>query len=994
MAKKALRKNSLREIKQSIGRFIAIMAIVALGVGLFSGLKVTKKAMILTEQHYYDANNFYDFRLISTLGLYDEDVEAFKALSFVKEAEGAYSLDVIIEREDNTSSVAKFHSLSDKINKSVLIRGRMPESADECLMDSKWFSEEKIGEKLRIAKSNSDSTKDMLVYDELTIVGVCQSSLYINFERGNTTLGNGKIGGFVYVLPELFDCDYYTEVYALTDAGSERVYSEKYDDIIEAEKEQVETLLDERATIKYREIMTEAEDKISDAEKKISDALIEIEDNEKKVSDARKEISDGEKEIADGQIEIADRVKELSDGEKALNDSEASVRKSLAELDDAETALNDMEMFVSPAEFAKKKTEIAYAREALNQGIQEIESKRIEIEEGKKKIAEAKEELNKAKEDIEKAKSDIEEATAELEKARKEIEEHQAELDDAKEDLSELDTPDTYVLTRATNIGYACFDNDSSIVEGVSNVFPAFFFLVAALVCMTTMNRMVEEKRTEIGTMKALGYSEASIMGKYLFYSGSAAIMGCIAGFIIGSKIFPSVIWKAYGIMYSMPDIEYVFDLKLAIISGVVSVACSIGATYVTLYKELRSHASDLIRPKAPANGKRVFLEKIGFIWKKMKFTSKVSVRNVFRYKKRFWMMVLGVGGCYGLLITGFGIKDSVADVCDCQFNIIQKYDITVAFKDGTPPEERSEFEESLKENDDYIYTSSKSVDVDANGKIKSATMVVFPTGDKEKSLSDFINFTDNKNNTLSLPSENEAILTEKMAKAMGIGVGDSVVLRDPDLNEIIVTVSGIMTNYVYNWAYISSDTFKEQRGIEPDYNTAFVKNEGDNYEIGAKLGSIEYVSSVSVSDELSERIGNMMSSLNQIVYVVILCAASLAFIVMYNLTNINITERLREIATLKVLGFYPMETSVYVFRENMILTAIGIVAGLFMGFGLHRYVMYNITVEAVSFDTKILPQSYMYGVVLTFLFALIVDFALFFKLEKIKMAESLKSVE
>ena len=521
-----------------------------------------------------------------------------------------------------------------------------------------------------------------------------------------------------------------------------------------------------------------------------------------------------------------------------------------------------------------------------------------------------------------------------------------------------------------------------------------FFFLVAALVCMTTMNRMVEEKRTEIGTMKALGYSEGAIMNKYLFYSGSAAIVGCVGGFFVGSKLFPVVIWEAYGIMYTMPDIVFVFDLGLAIVSLIVSVMCSMGATYLTLKSEMQSNAADLIRPKAPANGKRVFLERIGFIWKRMKFTSKVSVRNVFRYQKRLWMMVLGVGGCYGLLITGFGIKDSIADVCDCQFKNIQKYGITVTFKDDSDISSREEFENEVEALGEYIYVESKSVDVDAGNKVKSATLVVFPDTSLGKSLSDFIKFTDEKEVPLSLPQKNEAILTAKMAKLLGVNVGDSVILRDPDLNEITVSVSGIMRNYVYNWAYISEETYVGQRGKEPGFNTAILRTSTDNYEVGASLGNIDYVSSVSVADEMSIRIGNMMESLNEIVYVVILCAAALAFIVMYNLTNINITERLREIATLKVLGFYPFETAVYVFRENLILTAFGIIAGFFMGYGLHRYVMYNITVEAVTFDTKILPQSYFYGVILTFLFALVVDVVLFFKLERIKMAESLKSVE
>ncbi|MCR5584072.1 MAG: FtsX-like permease family protein, partial [Lachnospiraceae bacterium] len=552
--------------------------------------------------------------------------------------------------------------------------------------------------------------------------------------------------------------------------------------------------------------------------------------------------------------------------------------------------------------------------------------------------------------------------------------------------------PDTYVLTRNVNIGYASFENDSSIVEGIGNVFPIFFFLVAALVCMTTMNRMVEEKRTEIGVMKALGYKESRIMGKFLFYSGSAAIVGAVSGFIVGSKIFPYVIWHAYGILYNMPEIKFVINPVLATVSMIVAVICSMGATYVTLRNELRSNAADLIRPKAPASGKRVFLERITFIWKRMKFTNKVSVRNVFRYQKRLWMMVLGVGGCYGLLITGLGIRDSIADVCDRQFIDIQKYDMTVSFKGEGG--DRSDFEALIEDDRDFIYSLTKTVDVVSGNKVKSATLVVFDDSAKDKTGADFINFMDKNDRTIPLPEKDEAILTEKMAKLLGVDEGDEVILRDTDMNEITVKVSGVMKNYVYNWAYISPETYLEARGEKPDFNTAYVKTEEDGYALGAKVNGLDYVSSVGLTEEMSKRISSMMSSLDQVVWLVIASAAALAFIVMYNLTNINITERLREIATLKVLGFYSGETAVYVFRENMILTAFGIIAGLFMGYGLHRYVMYNINVEVVTFDTKILPVSYVYGVLLTFAFALFVDLVLFFKLEKIKMAESLKSVE
>lgn len=937
MRKKSLFKNSIREIGQSIGRYLAILAIVALGVGFFAGLQVTKDAMVKTADKYYSEKNFFDFRLISTLGLYDEDIEEISKESFIKDIEGTWSTDVLVSNPDNSISAAKLHAIPEKINLITVTSGRVPENETECLVDSRWYSEADIGKKISLSDGNKEDTLDMIKETEYTVTGLCKSSLYINFERGNTSLGNGKIAGFIYVLPTVFDCEYYTEVYAVTDASVHEIYSEDYDELIDSETDVLEDKVSLLAKNRYDDLYNDAMSEIEDGEKKISDANEEIRENEEKLRDAEDEISENESKVSDGWSSYYDGL----------------------------DSLEAMKAFMPPSMYDAKLSE----------------------------LSDVKEELLDAEKEIEDAKEEVADGYREIEDAKKEISENEEKLSDARKDLEDLKEPDTYVLARGTNIGYACFENDSSIVEGIGDVFPVFFFLVAALVCMTTMNRMVEEKRTEIGTMKALGYSEASIMGKYLFYSGSGAMAGCIGGFFAGLKIFPYVIWNAYKIMYTIDEIVFLIDWKLGIISLIVSIICSMGSTYVTLINELRSTSADLIRPKAPANGKRVFLEKIGFIWKRLEFTTKVSIRNVFRYKKRFWMMILGVGGCYGLLITGMGIKDSIADVCDCQFNNIQRYDMTVTFKDDSDVKEREEFTNLFSDSDEYIFCETKTVDVDFKGKVKSATVVAFSDEEGSSTGDRFINFMDEEENPLTLPGTGEAVINAKMAKLLGVNVGDSIILRDPDLKEITVTVSGIMKNYVYNWVYINAETYRKTYREIP-YNTAFAKSEGESYEFSTKVSDLDFVSAVSVTDEMSVRIGNMMGSLNEVVYLVIACAAALAFIVMYNLTNINITERLREIATLKVLGFYPMETAVYVFRENFMLTGIGCVIGFFMGYALHRFVMFNITVEAVTFDTKILPISYVYGIILTFLFALFVDLVLSSKLNRINMAESLKSVE
>ncbi len=1061
MVKKSLRKNTFREIKDSLGRYLAILAIVALGVSFFSGLKVTKDAMVTTGDKYFKDNGLYDLRLISTIGLYEENVEELSQLFFVDEVEGAYSADVIVTHSDGSDSVVKLHSMSDKINKVVLLKGRLPEAPNECLADSMMYSEDMIGSTVTISDSNKEKTLEMLKEKELTVVGICQNSAYANFERGNTTLGSGVISGFLVVPIEEFDADYFTEIYMITDASRERIYSDKYEDMIDEYTTAMEGWLDIRSHEKYEELRSDAQQEIDDAWVEVHDAEADIADAKKKIADGEQDLIDGEKEIADGEQEIADHEKELTDAEAEVRDADKKIKDGEKEIADAKVEiadgkedikkgyaeyygyLNDYEalkkqyedlkatvaalppeyqaMYAEKlealriacqtmgdslnharAELEKAERELADAEKELADGEAELIEHKKELSDAKKKLADArvkledgKVELADAKVELEDGKKELADAKVELADGEKELEDAKVKLADAEEELADFKEPDTYVLGGNTNIGYVCFENDSSIVEGLGDVFPVFFFLVAALVCMTTMNRMIDEQRTQIGTMKALGYSESMIMGKYLFYAGSAALIGGVIGFFSGSRLFPAVIWAAYDIMYDMRDIVFVIDPKLGVLSVFAALACSMGATYLTLRNELRSQAADLIRPKAPAKGRRVFLEYIGFIWKRLKFTSKVSVRNAFRYKKRFFMMILGVGGCYGLLLTGFGIKDSITDVATRQFTDVEKFDITVTFKDDTPLEDRVEFEDAMSEDGDYFYAAALTMDVDAGGKIKSVNMSVLSDAADGKSGADFINFMSDKGEKIDLPKTGEVIINNKLARNLGIELGDEIILRDPDLKEIKVKVSGIMKNYVYNRAYINPETYTSAMGEEPDFNTAYVKSGSmDDYELGAHIGNCENVASVSISDEMAKRVGSMMDSLNAVVLLVIFNAGALAFMVMYNLTNINITERIREIATLKVLGFYSGETAMYVFRENFILTAFGCVAGLFMGYALHRYVMYSINVDAVSFDVKILPISYILGVVLTFVFALIVDGALSVKLEKIKMAESLKSVE
>lgn len=656
------------------------------------------------------------------------------------------------------------------------------------------------------------------------------------------------------------------------------------------------------------------------------------------------------------------------------------------EKDGFETGLN-----LAEAQVKGKKAQVESGLAQANMGSRQLEA-------AEKTIARQEEKLRDAQKKLEDSEKELADGWEEYEENRQKLADETAdarkELEDARKELADLKEPDTYVLGRDKNIGYASFESDSDIVEGIANVFPIFFFLVAALVCITTMTRMVEEQRTQIGILKALGYSEGIIMGKYLFYSGSAAMLGCGIGFLLGSYIFPTVIWTAYRIMYRLGDFHVILDWKLGVISLVVSILCSMGTTIATCRYELTSVAAELMRPKAPKSGKRIILERIPFLWNHMKFLLKVSARNIFRYKQRFYMMVFGIGGCTALLLTGFGVKDSISSITYNQFDEIQINDMSVIFSDPYKSMDSSEFEAVMADNaQSYTLAFEESGDLTLGDKTKSLTLVA---PEKTEDIGLYLNLHTTRDEPVAYPGKGEVVLTEKLADKCNAKIGDTVTIQDDDMNELELKVSGISENYVYNYAYISPDTWKEQTGKEPEYKSAYVNvREGaDVHEVSAAIMNCDGVASVTVNDDMKVRFSSMMKSLDYVVLLIIGCAGSLAFIVLYNLTNINITERLREIATIKVLGFYRRETASYVFRENLVLTGIGAGVGLIMGYYLHRFVMYNIDIDMIAFDVHIAPRSVLLSIVLTFIFAGIVDWVMNKKLDAINMAESMKSVE
>lgn len=1067
-------KTTYREIRQSFGRYFAILAIVALGVGFFVGLMVVTPAMVRNGGRYLNSHDLYDLRLLSTLGFEKDSVEAFTGREDVKAVEGAVSSDFLAVDESGKSRVLVAQTLLEVQNQVELKEGRLPEAADEIVVDSSLFSKDDIGKTIQVSDENSEETADLFAYDVYTIVGVADASYYINYQRGSTTLGTGRVSGFVYMLPDGFDTDYYTEIFVRLDQN-DKIYSDVYKAKIEELKTWAEPIAEQEAQNRYDSLKADAQQKVDDAQKELrdqtADARTDLEEAKQKLTDGQKELADGKEQIADAKKQLqqakqtlAQKQTELNNGRAQLADGRSQLEAGQAQLDSARAQLNAViaaaqstgsqagaesgvsgSTAASPAQLQQQLAQLDAQQAVLDAQRNQLESSAAELTAGEKQLAAAKQELSSQEEQLNEQEQKLADAEKELADGQKEYEDGLQTLDektaDAKEEIAdaqkqidEIKEPDVYVLGRDTNIGYASYENDSTIVAGIAKVLPFFFFLVAALVCMTTMNRMVEEQRTQIGVLKALGYSEARIMGKYLFYAGSAAWIGSVIGFLIGSTIFPTVIWNAYKIMYHMGDYELMFDPWLAVASLAVALLCSVGVTWLTCRYELMSTAANLIRPKSPKSGRRVWLEHIPFVWNRMSFLAKVSVRNVFRYKQRFFMMVIGIGGCTALLVTGYGIKDTIADIADMQYEEVQLYDMSATLKEGYPAADAaageqgiaaagmaeqqantesasagtsavggevtdsadfSELTEVLSESsEDWMPFCEISMDLTGRSGVKTANVVIpQDTG----AAQEYIRLRTEDGEDIPWPGEEEAVISAKLARKCGIRVGDTVTLRTEDGEKLKVKVTALSRNYIYNYVYISPETWKLDNGSDPVYKSIYIHaSEGtqENRELSEKLLACDAVSAVAVNADMLSQVNKMMGSLDAVVLLIILCAGALAFIVIYNLTNINITERIREIATIKVLGFRPKETASYVFRENVVLTALGTIVGLGAGICLHRFVIANIDVDMVTFQPRVLPFSFVKSILLTFVFMVIVDVVMYLKLERINMAESLKSVE
>ena len=1106
----ALNKDFIRDILKSKGRFLSIVAIVALGVAFFTGVKSSPIVMKTSSDKYYDKYNLMDIRLISTLGLTDKDVDDIKNIEGVEGVYPTYSIDVI-SIYNSTEKVLKVHGLdlnklNDKknyINQLKLIKGRLPQKSGECVLEIPKIKalNYPIGSEISLSSGKDDKLSKSLSKSKYKVVGYVETPYYLSQEKGNSSIGGGVIEGAIMIPESDFKMDTYTEMFLTVKSAKELdTYGDEYSNLVKTVTDKIENMKNKLTTRRYNEVVKKAEDKIQKQEDKLSKAKKdfdkgkkeyeenklksenEIKEAENKILDASEQIEDGKaqlknekkrafEQIEEGKIKLANAETDLKNGQKKYQTAlkkfnsnkktaESEIKKAESDLEELSNQIDDLKngnkliekqlqneqlSEVERSELENKLNENLYILSVMQQkykdGTDKLESSKSELLLGEKKLKETKatleasekkianektklksseklaeEKFKKAEEELYQRENQIEEAKLELKenkaklktelnKAKKELQEAEEKIadgeekiKDAKKQIKKIEKPTLYILDRDSHQSFVEYEGCANSIDALAKIFPVFFFAVAALVCLTTMTRMVDEQRINIGTLKGLGYKTSQISKKYILYALIACLTGSILGLAIGFSVFPTVIFFAYGMMYSIENIVYVFSIPIAI--GITSLALIIIilSAYMACRKELKETPAILMRPKAPKSGKRILLERVPFIWNRFSFISKVTVRNIFRYKKRFLMTVLGIAGCTALILTGFGIKDSIEMILTGQYGTLFKYDMSLVIQSDMTDKQIYELRKNLSDIDEinkYEFFSYENGDIKVNNTTKEITIVV---PENLKKMDKFIHLQDRKTQNPIELNNKGIVLTEKIARDLGVKAGDEIELINSDDKKAKIKVSHITENYISHYAYISPENYIKLLEKDLDFNRliGILNNPSVKIEdkLSKKLFDIETVDGITFNTASKETFHNTIKNLNYVVLIMIISAGALAFVVLYNLTNVNISERIREIATIKVLGFYDKEVSAYIYRENIILTIIGTVVGLGLGTILHKFIMVTVEIQSMMFGRVIDISSYFIAAVLTIVLSLFVNLAMFYKLRNVKMVESLKSVD
>ncbi len=1146
--------DTVREIRHTFTRFLSLLILSALAVCFLAGLRAAAPDMKLSADQYFDQQKLMDLHILSSLGLTEGDIKALAAQPDILAAQGSYSIDAILtlDARDLVVKVISYEEGSE-INVPALQEGRLPQAADECLVEPLLLEETGLSIGDTITLDTGDGTyQDALSVDEVTIVGVATSPLYISIDRGTSSLGTGKVSAYLMLPSSAFTMDYYTDAYLLVDGAEElETYSEEYSQLIDDCAKELKPLALERCQLRLEDAndqITQAEQALAEGEKETEASLQE---GQEELDAARKELDDGwadyqeglttfQEESAAGQKQLDAAKAQLDDAKAQLDTGEKAYQEGMASLEAAKPALEEArnELDAGWVEYNSGKAQyqlglalyqastVALETEAASQAAiqaaaqaasqadaqakeeaaaaeatqpgsyqlvyskvyaqcyskyyaaaydtlydqayndllsssryQDLKEQKAELDQAKKQLDAAKaqldageaeyedglkewenssqtlaatrksldegwedynsgleeltagqktlaEELKQGQEQLDQAKEQLEEGEEEYaqgvqayqegeEEAEDQLNQARKEVEQAKRDVELLEEGQWYILDRDTNVGYASYSMDADRMSSLSTVFPLIFFLVAALVCLTTMTRMVEEQRTTIGGLKALGFSKRSIAVKYVGYGFLASAIGAVIGLAIGLTLLPWIICTAWLILYSIGDILYSFEPMTSLLACVASIGTVTLAALAACISTLSASPAELMRPKAPPMGKRILLERITPLWQKLSFHYKITLRNLFRYKKRFWMTVIGIGGCAALIVTAFGLRGSILGVMDMQYDEIYHYSAQVGLVDKVTPLEQQEVEDALDESNLVSgYLTCHTASYTAQSETYSVDCYL-QTAESQEALAPFVSLRHRTNDDpVTLPDDG-AVITEKMAILLDVEPGDTITLEGD--SRVTIRVADVTEHYIQHYIYLSDTYYEKVFGSPPEDNTILVDLSTDTdqaEELESQLVALDGVTSLTLITDTRDTFTSSLESIDYAVILIIVCAAALAFVVLLNLTSINITERMRELATLKVLGFYDRELSSYVYRENVFLTIFGVALGMVLGKLLHQWLVLTVEIDMLMFGRSLSLSSYLWAALLTAAFSLLVNLAAHRKLKDLDMVESLKSVE
>ena len=965
MHKRKLWKSIRKSITHSMGRFISIMLLMALGSFALVGLTVTGPDMRATGTTYFKELNSADLTILSDYGIDESERNAIEKASGIRQVEYLYLKDVVIK---DTQTTVRILSKPSEISKYRIDEGNLPEQDDEIAIDRTYKDKYKIGDTISFTEKANTEGNETLKRHDYKITGFISSSEIISeINMGQTSAGTGELKGYAVVNSDNFDSSVYMMAkLTFTDTENLDPYSDEYNDKLQAHKEELTKLLDEQRNNRFSAIKSEYQEKIDDWQKELDDGKKELEDARTELNDAKTKIEEAKQEIADNEQKLQDAQKQISDAEKEITSNEKLLKQKQSE---------------------------------YNTALQEFNSKNAEYTQGAKELANAKTELAEKENEYNEKLQEFNEKEPD---AQKEIDENEEKLNDAKEKLEKLDAP-TYSVDNRREIpggdGYSVYETVSEIVDSLAKVFPVFLYFVAALVTFTTMTRFVSEERINNGTLKSLGYQDKDVIQKFVVYGFIAGMTGTVLGITLGHTLLPHIVYNAYKHGFLLPPIELHFYVGITILAIILSLISSVLPAYAVAKGDLQETTASLLQPKAPKAGSKILLERITPIWKRMKFTQKVTARNIFRYKNRMFMTIFGVAGAASILFAGFSVKGSISKINEKQFENIIKYDMIVVQNDDLDEEAKTEFNNLLNSEEIKSYSSVYYEEVTkVAGKNNDTQSIKLIIPENDDDFNQYISLADRKSQEKIELQDDGIVISERLSKLLNISKGDEITFTDSSNKERTAKVSGICEMYAGHFIFMNTTEYKKvyQKDCESNAKLLLLNDsstENTNSQ-AAKFMELSAVKGIVQNTTLYNQINTIVNSLNQIMIVLIIVASMLAVVILYNLTNINVAERIRELCTIKVLGFYDNEVTMYIYKETIFLSIIGVIVGWIIGILLHTYILVAVPPAEVMFDPKVTISSYIVPAVVIAFVTFVLKYYVNNRLKVVDMLEALKSVD